>query len=40
MSLRTAKKSGYFGEMMFTDCGITGPIVLTASSYVNRAKKC
>lgn len=32
------KKSGYFGEMMFTDCGITGPIVLTASSYVNRAK--
>ncbi len=32
------KKLGYFGEMMFTDCGITGPIVLTASSYVNRAK--
>ena len=32
------KKSSYFGEMMFTDCGITGPIVLTASSYINRAK--
>lgn len=31
------KKLNFFGEMMFTDCGITGPIVLTASSYVNRA---
>lgn len=31
-------KSKYseFGEMMFTDKGITGPIVLTLSSYVNR----
>ncbi len=33
------KKLGFFGEMMFTDCGITGPIVLSASSYVNRAEK-
>lgn len=31
------KKMNFFGEMMFTDCGITGPIVLTASSYINRA---
>ncbi len=31
------KKQTYFGEMMFTDCGITGPIVLTASSHINRA---
>lgn len=26
-----------FGEMMFTDVGITGPIVLTLSSKINRA---
>lgn len=32
------KKNSYFGEMLFTDCGISGPIVLTASSYINRAK--
>ena len=31
------KKNSYFGEMIFTDCGISGPIVLTASSYINRA---
>lgn len=33
------KRQSYFGEMMFTDCGITGPTVLTASSYINRAQK-
>ena len=27
-----------FGEMMFTDVGITGPIVLTVSSLINRQK--
>ncbi len=27
-----------FGEMLFTDIGITGPIVLSISSYINRAK--
>ncbi len=32
------KKKEYFGEMLFTDCGISGPIVLTASSYINRCK--
>lgn len=33
------KKLQYFGEMLFTDCGISGPIVLTASSFVNRLPK-
>ncbi len=33
------KKKEFFGEMMFTDCGITGPIVLTTSSFVNRARE-
>ncbi len=32
------KKYSFFGEMLFTDIGITGPIVLTMSSYINRAK--
>ncbi len=32
------KKREYFGEMLFTDCGISGPIVLTASSQINRSK--
>lgn len=32
------KKVEEFGEMMFTDKGITGPIVLTISSYINRAQ--
>ncbi|MGN1201556.1 MAG: NAD(P)/FAD-dependent oxidoreductase [Candidatus Caccovivens sp.] len=32
------KKFNFFGEMLFTDCGISGPIVLTASSFVNRCK--
>lgn len=30
---------GQFGEMLFTDKGISGPIVLTMSSLINRAKK-
>lgn len=33
------KKIEEFGEMLFTDCGISGPIVLTISSLINRAKK-
>lgn len=33
------KRYEQFGEMMFTDIGITGPIVLTMSSYINRAEK-
>lgn len=32
------KKKDFFGEMLFTDKGISGPIVLTASSFVNRSK--
>ncbi len=32
------KKKEFFGEMMFTGDGITGPIVLSMSSFVNRAK--
>ena len=31
------KKIRLFGEMMFTDIGITGPIVLSLSSLINRA---
>ncbi|MBQ9276906.1 MAG: aminoacetone oxidase family FAD-binding enzyme, partial [Clostridia bacterium] len=31
--------SSEFGEMMFTNRGITGPIVLTTASYVNRKGK-
>lgn len=37
--LADGKKLGFFGEMLFTDCGISGPIVLTASSYINRCEK-
>lgn len=33
------KNKDFFGEMIFTDQGISGPIVLTASSYLNRAKE-
>ena len=33
------KKIEEFGEMMFTDCGITGPIVLKISSLINRSEK-
>ncbi len=32
------KNLNFFGEMMFTNIGITGPIILTLSSYINRAK--
>ncbi|MDE6583590.1 MAG: aminoacetone oxidase family FAD-binding enzyme, partial [Clostridia bacterium] len=32
------KKLDFFGEMLFTDRGISGPIVLSSSSFVNRAK--
>lgn len=32
------KSAEEFGELMFTDRGITGPIVLTISSLINRAK--
>lgn len=37
--LADGKKFNFFGEMIFTDKGISGPIVLTASSFVNRAQK-
>lgn len=30
---------GDFGEMMFTHYGVTGPIILTASSYIQKALK-
>ena len=30
------KKHEFFGEMLFTHFGISGPIVLSASSYINR----
>ena len=33
------KKHGEFGEMLFTDKGISGPIVLTVSSLINRANQ-
>ena len=33
------KEISLFGEMMFTDKGITGPIVLSMSSLINRAKE-
>lgn len=33
------KKKSLFGEMMFTDKGITGPIVLSMSSFINRCEK-
>ncbi len=39
LALADGKKYSQFGEMLFTDEGITGPIVLTMSSYINRAKK-
>ena len=32
------KKKEFFGEMLFTSFGISGPIVLSLSSYINRAK--
>ncbi len=32
------KKLEEFGEMLFTDAGISGPIVLTMSSLINRGK--
>ncbi len=32
------KNKEFFGEMMFTGDGITGPIVLSLSSYINRTK--
>lgn len=33
------KRYEFFGEMMFTDLGITGPIALTMSSYISQAKR-
>jgi len=35
---RKTKTISLFGEAMFTDVGITGPIVLSLSSMINRAK--
>ncbi len=33
------KKMDLFGELLFTDRGMSGPIALSMSSYINRAKK-
>ena len=33
-----SKKAEQFGEMLFTDTGVSGPIILTLSSYINRWK--
>ncbi len=33
------KKLEFFGELLFTDRGLTGPIALSMSSYINRAEK-
>lgn len=32
------KSKSFFGEMLFTKNGISGPIVLTASSYINKSQ--
>lgn len=32
------KKQEFFGEMLFTDKGISGPIVLSASCFINRSE--
>lgn len=32
----TALNESFFGEMLFTDRGVSGPIVLTLSSYINK----
>ncbi len=37
-ALADGKKLEFFGEMLFTEDGISGPIVLSLSSVVNRAK--
>ena len=34
--VNNAKKYEFFGEMLFTHFGISGPIVLSASSFINR----
>ena len=40
LTAKTEKRElTFFGEMMFTDEGITGPIVLSLSSNINRAEK-
>ena len=33
-----SKKYEFFGEMLFTHFGISGPLVLTASSFINRCE--
>lgn len=38
-AIADGKKLSFFGEMMFTDKGVTGPIVLTLSSFINKAKQ-
>lgn len=37
-ALADGKSLSFFGEMLFTNDGISGPIVLTMSSLINRAK--
>ena len=35
-AISNGKKFSQFGEMLFTDKGVSGPIILTLSSYINR----
>ena len=37
-AIADGKKLSFFGEMLFTDRGISGPIALTMSSFINRAE--
>lgn len=38
LTIKNGKKTVYedFGEMMFTHCGVTGPMILSASAFVGR----
>lgn len=38
VTVKNGKKALYegFGEMLFTHCGISGPLILSASSYINK----
>ena len=37
-AIADGKKLSFFGEMLFTNRGISGPIALTMSSFINRAE--
>ena len=38
-AIADGKKLEFFGELLFTDKGLTGPIALSMSSHINRAEK-